>query len=643
LRLYHRLVENENSPSDALFRLMVDRVQDYAIFVLDRGGNITSWNTGAARIKQYAADEIIGKHFSVFYTPEDVARNWPEQELETALREGRFEDEGWRVRKDGSRFWANVIITALRDDKGALLGFSKITRDVTERRRQDEALRQSEERFRLLVDSVQDYAIYLLSPEGVVSSWNAGARRIKGYTAQEIVGRHFSAFYEAEDVAAGKPWAELAMAREHGRAEDEGWRVRKNGTRFWARVVVTPLHGIAGELRGYAKVTQDLTQRRHSEALEDSARRINDFIAVLAHELRNPLAPIRNAVAVLEKVKPGDAAFEQMRRTIDRQSAQMARIVDDLLDISRITRGTLAMQHAQLDAGELIARAVEAARPGIEAARHALVLDIPAGVHLIEGDASRLSQALTNLLNNAARYTDPGGRITVSLRRAGSPPMVEIRVADTGQGIDPQMLGSIFGMFVQGRSVASRPQTGLGVGLALARSIVELHHGTVEASSEGLGKGSEFIMRLPASDAKEKQAPAAPAAQPAPAKPPSKRLLVVDDNADAASMLSELLRALGNEVKTVNGGTEALQVVEEFRPDIILLDIGMPGMSGFEVARRLRARKRSPEPLIVAVTGWGKLEDEIRGREAGFDMHLVKPLETEQLHRLLERASATRH
>ena len=636
----------DNLPDDHIFRLMAERVQDYAIFVLDTQGRIASWNIGAARIKQYTAAEILGKHFSIFYTPEDIARKWPEHELKRALMEGRFEDEGWRVRKDGTRFWANVVITALRDDRGKLLGYSKITRDLTERKRHEADLRESEERFRLLVDGVQDYAIYMLNPDGVVTSWNKGARRIKGYAASEIIGRHFSAFYEPADIEAGKPWAELATAREQGRAEDEGWRLRKDGTKFWARVVVSALHGADGELRGFAKVTQDLTQRRHAEALEDAARKLNEFIAILAHELRNPLAPIRSAVQILARVKPGQPEFETVRRAIDRQSAQLVRLVDDLLDVNRVTRGTLDMQRSRQDARELISRAVEAARPGIEEARHTLELQIPEGDYPLEGDGVRLAQSLTNILNNAARYTDPGGHIALSLRReGGDSPIIEIRVKDSGRGIEPEQLESIFGLFVQGRGNRERHQSGLGIGLALSRSILELHQGSLEARSEGAGKGSEFILRIPALRSDGEKAPAARPAMTAtvPKVMHVRRILVVDDNVDAATMLSAMLLAQGHDVKIVHGGIEALQAADAFRPDIILLDIGMPGMSGFEVARRLREQKRRPAPLIVAVTGWGKLEDELRGREAGFDLHLMKPIEGEQLVKVFERMSATRH
>jgi len=622
-----------------LFQLMAESVRDYAIFLLDPQGDIQSWNPGAELIKQYKADEIIGKHFSVFYTPEDIARDWPATELKRATSEGRFEDEGWRVRKDGSRFWAYVVITALRDPGGKLLAFSKITRDLSDRREQEEALRRSEERFRLLIEGVQDYAIYMLNPEGVITSWNEGARRIKGYEASEIIGKHFSRFYGADDIAAGKPWAELAMAREHGRAEDEGWRVRKDGTRFWARVVVTALKDPEGRPRGFAKVTQDLTQRQHSQAIEIAARQVHDFIAVLAHELRNPLAPIRNAAQLLKDTSAGPEVFEVARRAIDRQSAQLARIVDDLLDVARITRGTFSVHPERTDLRDIVQRAVETARPVIEAGQHHLLVELPPGAVFARADELRLTQALTNVLNNAARYTDPHGQITLALRREphGERVMAALSIRDTGRGIEKEFLGSIFGMFVQGRHAASRSQTGLGVGLALTRTIVELHHGSIEARSEGAGKGSEFVIRLPLEEGAQIRAPGDQpgASRHELANGVAHRVLVVDDNVDAASMMAALVRQLGHDVVVVHDGPSALQAAEAYRPEIILLDLGMPGMNGFEVARALRERGINPTPRIVAVTGWGKPEDERRTREAGFDMHLIKPVEESQIRQAL--------
>jgi PAS domain S-box-containing protein len=267
-------MDGEVRPGEDRFRLLVRSVQDYGIFMLDPEGRVMSWNAGAERIKGYAAGEIIGRHFSVFYPPEDVVAGKPGWELAVAVEQGRLEDEGWRLRKDGTRFWANVVITALFDEQRRLQGFGKVTRDMTERRAAETALRESEERFRLLVQSVQDYGIFMLDPQGRISSWNAGAERIKGYTAGEIIGRHFSAFYPPEDVAAGKPRRELEIAAEQGRLEDEGWRLRKDGTRFWANVVITALFDEQRRLRGFGKVTRDMTERRNAEQALRQRRRL---------------------------------------------------------------------------------------------------------------------------------------------------------------------------------------------------------------------------------------------------------------------------------------------------------------------------------------------------------------------------------
>src|SRR5581483_2507089 len=343
-----------------VYELLVDTVQDYAVFVLDPNGIVSTWNPGARNLKGYEADEIIGRHFSTFYTEPAKASGWPQHELKVAEAEGRFEDEGWRVRKDGSRFWANVMITAMRDPRsGKLVGFSKITRDLTIRRNTEESLRKSEERFRLLIEGVVDYAVYMLDAEGRVSSWNTGAQRMKGYTRDEVIGKHSSLFYPPEGITAGEPWAELAAARLNGRVENEGWRVRKDGTRVFVRVVVTALHDAEGRLRGFAKVTQDLSARSHAQSLERTSQHITEFIAVLAHELRNPLAPIRSAVAVMEHAPADPATQAAMREVITRQTDYLARIVDELLDVSRMTRGTFAIAPKEVDVVEVVERALE--------------------------------------------------------------------------------------------------------------------------------------------------------------------------------------------------------------------------------------------------------------------------------------------
>jgi PAS domain S-box-containing protein len=626
----------------ALYRLVIEQVKDYALFVLDPSGRIMTWNLGAQLIKGYAQEEIVGRHFSVFYTAEAVERGWPAEELKLATREGRFEDEGWRVRKDGSRFWASVVITALRGEDGKLLGFSKITRDVTERKLHEEALRQTEERFRLLIEGVVDYAIYMLDPQGVVASWNAGAQRIKGYSRDEIVGKHFSRFYTDEDIEAGKPWEELATARRDGRAQDEGWRVRKNGERFWARVVVSALYDADGHLRGFAKVTQDLSDRRHIQDLEKAAQHLNEFIATLAHELRNPLAPIRNALEVMAKMPAAHPAQEEMRQTIDRQSAQLARIVDDMIDIARITRGALNIEHKQVNMAEVVRRSVETAAPAIEAAKHRLDVEVPPQPVMVRGDVYRLTQLLANVLNNAARYTPPGGHIAIKVTREDGWSMVQVR--DTGRGIEPGMLERIFHMFIQERPALEKVGGGLGIGLALARRIAELHGGSLAARSEGENQGAELTLRLPLLERTHAPEPPAEALADRGAKPVlAKRVLVVDDNVDAATTLQLLLKSLGHETCVVYDGLQALRMAVEFRPDIVLLDIGMPGLDGYEVARRLRALKRERPLRIVAITGWGQDDARARSREAGFDLHLVKPVDPGMLTSVLGNNGATLH
>ncbi|WP_440480596.1 PAS domain-containing sensor histidine kinase [Ramlibacter tataouinensis] len=485
-------------------QLLIEAVEDYGIFVLDPGGHVVSWNSGAEKLKGWTRDEIVGQHFSIFYPPEAVATGWPQEELRRTMRDGRFEDEGWRVRKDGSRFWANVVITALREPgTGELTGFAKVTRDLTERRRHEEALRASEESFRLLVEGISDHAVVMLDPEGRVRSWNRGAEVINGYSGSEIMGRHFSIFFSPNDRAAGKPERELALARADGRFEDEGWRVRKDGSRFWGRVLVTPIRASSGQLAGYAKVTQDLSVQRKIADLERSTRRMNEFLAMLAHELRNPLAPIRNAVTIMQKMDAQlPAPVQRMRDVIDRQLTQMTRLVDDLLDVSRLTTGKIKLRREPVDMADVIARSVETTRPLIESRAHALAIDVPPGPHTVDGDPTRLAQVLQNLLVNAAKYTTEGGRIAVVLHR--QPDSVEIAVTDSGRGIPREELEHIFDLFAQGEAGLSptATDTGLGVGLALARALVQMHGGSMSAHSDGAGKGATFAFRLPLAGAR---------------------------------------------------------------------------------------------------------------------------------------------
>jgi PAS domain S-box-containing protein len=535
------------NPSEELFRRLVESTTDYAIFRLDPDGRVATWNLGAERIKGYRADEIIGRHFSLFYPAEALASGWPQHELEVAAAEGRFEDEGWRIRKDGSRFWANVVLTALMQD-GRLVGFSKVTRDLTERKLAEEELRQARDRLEERV--VQRTA--------ELTSANAELLRLDRELRQTI--------------------AELAAAD----------------------------------------------------------RRKNEFLATLAHELRNPLAPLRNALQILELADDVPETRREARRMMERQLAQLVRLIDDLLDVARITSNKLQLRRERIDLAAAVHDALESTRQLIAAAGHELAVELPAEPVLLDADQTRLAQVFTNLLNNAAKYTDRGGRIVLTAERQGGEAVVTVR--DSGIGITAEHMPHLFEIFSQAAPPLERSQGGLGIGLSLVRGLVELHGGRVEARSEGPGRGSELIVRLPLEET----------AKPAPATPPATertqpaarlRVLIADDNQDAADSLSLLLLLRGYEVRTVHDGAAALAEAESFRPHVALLDIGMPRLNGYQAALRLREQPWGADLVLVAITGWGQDEDRQRAHAAGFNHHLTKPVDPDELFRLLDGAS----
>ena len=635
--------KNEESPPDlsiplnlglitnADYRLMVESIADYAIVFLDPDGIVLSWNAGARLLKGYEAHEAIGRHFSIFYPPELLEKNWPQHELEVAAAMGQFQDEGWRVRKDGTRFWSSVVITRLTGTDGKLRGFSKITRDLSGRQKQDDLLRVSEERFRLIVDSVKDYAIFMLDPSGFIVSWNTGAKANKGYEAHEIIGKHFSVFYPPEVAATGFPDQELKIAREVGRFEDEGWRVRKDGSRFWASVIITAVFDETGRHRGFAKITRDLTERRRVSTLEDEGRRITTFLAMLGHELRNPLTPISNAVAIMERLGHAVDAktLARMNSIIGRQLKQITRLVDDLLDVGRITSGKIHLESKPVRLDDVIEEALEMVKPSADAKQHTLTArSSPAAQLWISGDRARMIQVICNLLNNAVKFTPNGGRIEVRLEEAGS--NAEIVVSDNGPGIAPSHIHQVFKLFAQGDQEISRPQGGLGLGLTLVQQLVTLHGGDIGAFSKGIpGEGVDFVIRLPRVAAplerKKDEGAGAP-----------KMVLVVDDNRDATETMCLLVESLGYITRTAFDGPTALETIKVEQPDLVLLDIGLPGFSGLEVAQRVRREIAHP-PALVAVTGFGQTSDRDLSLAAGFYAHLTKPIDAHQLESLLER------
>lgn len=897
-------------------RLLIQGTTEYAIFMLDSAGNILTWNPGAERLKGYKAEEIIGQHFSRFYPQEATDRGWPAHELKVAAAVGRFEDEGWRVRKDGSQFWANVVITALKDDAGKLLGFSKITRDMTERKNAEvnarrlvevaTARRVAEENARIIEEQRERLHVTLASigdavistdAEGRISFLNPVAEELVGWTNEEAANQNLSdvfvivneqtrlpvenpairairdgrivglanhtilisrngierpiddsaapirdsqghvvgsvlvfrditerkrleeSVYQNEQrfrglmeqapfsvqvfspdgrtVRVNRAWEDLwgvkleqisdynvlqdeqleakgisaylrrAFAGEaveipaieydpnktipnesrhadprrwvsavayplkddsgsiqevilvhqditgRRRAEEERERftfliqnshdfigmcdadlipifVNREGLRlvglnnleeairtpilefffpedrafltdqFFPQVVrdgfgeveirfrhfhtgqpiwftynVLAMRDAEGQPSGFATISQDISRlKQANEALKDADRRKDEFLATLAHELRNPLAPIRNSLQVLKMPRVDAEMAEQTREMMERQVHHLVRLVDDLLDVSRVMRGKIELRREPVELATIIARAVETAKPLIEVQGHDLNISVVKESLLLDADPVRLTQVVGNLLTNAAKYTDPHGRIWLTASRDGDQAVLTIR--DTGIGIAPDMLPHVFELFVQADHASTKAQGGLGIGLTLVKNLVEMHGGSVGAHSGGLDKGSEFVIHLPlmAPEVLKSEKQRGDSSDQTGLKA-GHRLLVVDDNHDAAVSLSMLLRLQGHDVRVAHDGKTALEVSADFHPAMIFLDIGMPGMDGYEVARRIRNTPGLENIVLAALTGWGQQEDRRRTAEAGFDHHLVKPPEPEAIERLL--------
>jgi len=641
--------------------LLVDSARDYAMLLLSPTGEIQSWNAGARVITGYEPEEVIGEHFSILYLHDDIAAGKPQHELEVALAQGRVEDEGWRRRKDDTHFWTNTVITALRDKNGTLRGFAKIARDLTVRRRAEETLRQSEEVFRLLVASVKDYAIFLLDPEGHITTWNAGAQRIKGYTPEEIIGRHFSAFYPEEDKLDQKPERELEIAKQYGSVEDEGWRLRKDGTRFWANVLITAVYDEHRKLRGFAKVTRDMTERKRAEEMqralfeqrearfhaEEERRRAeasyrvaqeanrakDEFLMTLSHELRTPMTAILGWARLLPTMTPTDSGFRDAVAAIARSAQLQARLIDDVLDVSRIVSGKLRLALETVEIEKVITGAIEAVKPSADARHIALVTSFAPNLATTIADPTRLQQVIWNLLSNAVKFTPKGGTIVVDARRTSS--HVQISVKDNGEGIDPQFLPHIFEPFRQAENPSTRLHGGLGLGLSIVRYLIEAHGGTVAADSPGRNLGTTFTLTLPVGALKAEhikhftpvlQEPRAPIVT---GRLAGVDVLLIDDDREARELVRAALRQAGANVIAVESAGLALTELATRRPDLILTDIAMPMMDGYALAREIRKRKDLAKSKLVALSAFPVSRQ--ANSDAGFDEYLTKPIDPFEL------------
>jgi PAS domain S-box-containing protein len=492
--------------------LLVAGAADYAIFLLDPHGHILTWNAGAERINGYTREEVVGRHFSLFHTEDDVARGHPDDELRLALRDGRYEEEGWRVRKDGTRFWSNVVITPIRDETGELIGFGKVSRDLTARRLAEEqtraqaleleALNRQLSEYHRLVSSVRDYAIFMLDPGGYILSWNAGAQQLKGYAPEEIIGRHFSTFYTDEDRARDHPAHELEVAEREGRYEEEGWRLRKDGSRFWASVTITAIRDDGGRLTGFAKVTRDLTERKRSddalrkavEELREANAELDRFASVAAHDMMDPLRTISGFAEVLVETEPSEEEANEYARHILDSSVRLTAMLQGLLSYARAGRGAAAPEPVALaDAARHVQADLAA---GISDRDARVLIEMPPEARVVI-DPHDLRVLLQNLLSNAIKFGDPQQPV-VTLAAEPDGDCWRVTVRDNGPGIPPEHRDGIFGAFQRGPSAAVR--SGYGLGLAICQRLVDRYGGRIDVESAAAG-GTCFWFTLPAATA----------------------------------------------------------------------------------------------------------------------------------------------
>jgi PAS domain S-box-containing protein len=626
------------------FRLLVDAITDYAIYMLSPEGIVTSWNAGAQRFKGYKPSEILGEHFSRFYLPEDRAAGLPQRALATAEEHGRFEGEGWRRRKDGSRFWAHVVIDPIRRPSGELIGYAKITRDLTERRAAENAIRQSEEQFRRLVQGVSDYAIYMLDPVGNVSSWNFGAERIKGYRPQEIIGQHFSTFYTPEDREAGLPETALGIARAEGRFEREGWRVRKDGTRFWASIVIDAIRDEEGDVLGFAKITRDITEKMETQRALEQAREelfqsqkmeaIGQLTGGIAHDFNNLLMAVLGSLEILKKRMPQDLALTSLVDNAMQGAQRGAALTQRMLafsrrqelhlepiDVSGLVRGMMDMLSRSLGPLTMIETS------------------FPVRLPTILTDPNQLEMAILNLVVNARDAMPSGGRIVLRASEESLPSgkgqlppgrYVRIAVIDEGEGMDAKTLEQAITPFFTTKGVGK----GTGLGLSMVQGLASQSGGRLMMKSS-LGEGTTAELWFPVALAEQVTEAAAERPQQVENAPRRLRIVAVDDDGLVLMNTTLMLEDLGHTVFEAMAGPEALDILREQQVDLVICDHAMPRMTGAQLAEAIR--KDWPDMPIILATGYAEIPE---GAGIANLPRLGKPFSQAQLAEAISRVAS---
>ncbi len=615
------------------YRMLIEAITDYAIYMLDPNGIVSSWNPGARRFKGYEASEIVGEHFSRFYTETDRASGLPQQALATAAREGKFESEGWRCRKDGTRFWAYVVIDPIRDGSGNVVGYAKITRDLTERRAAEEQLRQSQEQFRLLVHGVTDYAIYMLTPEGRVSSWNAGAQRIKGYRSEEIIGQHFSCFYSEQDQRAGAPQLALETAARDGRFEREGWRLRKDGSKFIANVVIDAIRSDNGALLGFAKITRDITERRRSERALQEARdalfqsqkmdAIGQLTGGVAHDFNNLLMAVMGSLELLRKRLPDDPRTLRLVDNAMHAAQRGAGLTQRMLAFAR--RQTL--KPVVLDVDSLVRGMTDLLHSSLGSTAQ-IRMDFAAGLNKVVADPNQLELAILNLAVNARDAMPKGGSIVISAKEesvAGATDLkpgryICLSVSDDGCGMDEATRRRALEPFFTTKGVGK----GTGLGLSMVHGMIQQSGGRFVLKS-AKGEGTTVELWLPVADGTE-HVQNDVATNPSNGKEGPLRILAVDDDALVLLNTAAMLEDLGHTVLEATSGASALDIIRrDDTIDLVITDQAMPHMTGSDLAAAIRAEK--PDLPIILATGFAELPP---GADEGLPK-LSKPFLQQQL------------